>query len=155
MKKLFLAAIVAVISISSFAKVAKETSSRTVQLDAAITSLVINDGVDVVLTDATESAIIFEGEASEIEKASFGFSTGQLSISSECESESKRLVVYVPAHLLKTMEINGASKVTSQETISTPNLKVTINGACSIVVKTYGKVEVVGTDEYGFFYGKV
>lgn len=155
MKKLFLAAIVAVISISSFAKVAKETSSRSVKLDAPITSLVINDGVDVVLTDATGSDIIFEGEVSEIEKASFGFSAGQLSISSESEAESKRLVVYVPGHLLKTMEINGASKVTSQETISTPNLKVTINGACSIAMKTYGKVEVVGSEEYGFIYGKI
>jgi Putative auto-transporter adhesin, head GIN domain len=150
MKKLFLAALVAVISTSLFANVGKASTRKTAQLNTEITALVINDGVNVVLTDQAGSEIVFEGDASEIEKASFAIAGSELSIGSVDDGKDKQLVVYVPARLLKKIDINGASKVTTQQTLSTPTLKVTVNGECSFVVRTYGKIDVVSSEEYDF-----
>ncbi len=56
----------------------------------------------------------------------------------------------MPARLLKQLVINGDSKVVTEEVLDNQKLDVLVNGACQLYLRSKGKINVSGTNEFEF-----
>jgi hypothetical protein len=124
----------------------RELTSKVVAMPATFSALVIHD-VNIVLTNDQSSNIRVEGDQDAVKSISIKNMFGGLTIMGKRKFASdERVTVYVPARMLKNIQVNGLSKLTSNEPLSNKSLDVLINGACKVALKSYGELNVEGSD---------
>jgi hypothetical protein len=149
MKKLFLSVTVMVLTISLFAQNKNEGIVKKMKAKETITALAINDDVQVVLMNENGTEIFIEGQFAAVEKVALTEKDGKLTIGSTAFF-TRPVVVCVPANFVSHIEINGDSKVISYQMLPVAKLDVIINGYCNLFIKTTGKVNIVGLQDYSF-----
>jgi hypothetical protein len=149
MKKIFSAAAAMILVVGLFAQNKNESIVKKVKAGEAITSLVINDDVQVVLMDKTGTEIFIEGEPAIVEKVMLTQKNGELSIGSNAFF-TRPVVVCVPANFISRIAINGDSKMISYQLLPVSSLDVIINGYCNLFIKTTGKVNITARQDYSF-----
>ena len=154
MKQLMITLIAFVLGNTSFAQVdvEKRTDNKTITLNAPVTSIVLNDGVNLVLIDDVTNDVFIEGRAGFVQTVDVTFQNGELTISSKSESEEKPVAVFVSARFLREILVNGNSIVGSYQTLQNNGLSVIINGDCKLMIRSLGKVNVTATNDFTFTY---
>jgi Putative auto-transporter adhesin, head GIN domain len=152
MKKLLTAATALVLT---FGAAAQDSSNaaiiKKVKTESPITSLVINNGIRVVLMDDPGQEMMLEGMPASVENILISSSKGEMTISTGT-GNAKPAVVYVPASFLKKIDINGPSAVNSYQALTIARLYVTVAGECDLKIQTTGKINVTAAEDYKFVY---
>lgn len=130
----------------------RRTTIKKLYLTEPITSIIINDGVNVVLIDDVTNEVFAEGREEFTESLNFNYTNGELTISSTNKDESKPVAVFISARYLKHITINGNSIVGSYQTIQNNKLKVIINGNCKLMIRLTGTIDVSSSDEFQYSY---
>lgn len=154
MKKLIICLLAITVTLSSFSQsfTNENYGVRKINTGSAITSLVVNDKISVVLLDNASNEITIEGDKSAIELYSMELKGSDLTITNNSNEERTAAIVYVPAKLMKHISINGASAISSYETLHNKSITVLMNGVSKFWVKTFGKVTVKAADGYDYTY---
>jgi len=121
-----------------------------IKLEQHFTYLEVSDHISVVLTNETGKDISVDGDRSKFGKVKALVKKGKLSIWLQGSNMGDKLTVYVPARLLKQLVINGDSKVVTEEVLDNRKLDVVVNGACQLSLRSKGKINVTGTNEFEF-----
>lgn len=121
-----------------------------IKLEQHFTYMEVSDHISVVLTNETGKEISVEGDRSKAGKVKAAVKKGKLSIWLEGTNKGEGLTIYVPARLLKQVVINGDSKVVTREVLDNGRLDVVVNGACELLLRSKGKINVTGTNEFEF-----
>jgi nucleoside permease NupC len=152
MKKLLTAATALVLTAGAFAQQSSKAAIiKKIQTENTITSLVINDGIRVVLLDEPGKEMIIEGMPASVENVIISSSKGETIIGNG-EGSAKPAAVYIPANFLKKIIINGPSIVSSYQPISIARLDITVAGECDLKIQTTGKINVLAAEDYKFVY---
>lgn len=125
-------------------------SVMRIKLEQHFTYLEVSDHISVVLTNETGKDISVDGDRSKFGKVKALVKKGKLSIWLQGSNMGDKLTVYVPARLLKQLVINGDSKVVTEEVLDNRKLDVVVNGACQLSLRSKGKINVTGTNEFEF-----
>ncbi len=121
-----------------------------IKLAQHFTYLEVSDHISVVLTNETGMEISVDGDRSKLGKVKAFVKKGKLSIWLEGSNKGEGLTVYVPARLLRQVVINGDSKVVTEEILDNGKLDIVVNGACQLSLRSKGKINVSGTNEFEF-----
>jgi Putative auto-transporter adhesin, head GIN domain len=133
----------------------KDNSSKTATKSIiAYQSLVINDDIDVVLTEADSTNISVTGTLKDIQSVSHFTKKGVLYVHSKKGSLRGKVTVHLSVNNLKQVEINGMSSVTSNGTLNSRKLKVRVNGEAIVHLKTFGKFVVEGDERFDLHFEK-
>lgn len=133
--------ILAISLLSLSATVQAAPAKTIIPLTEKFHSIVINDDIAVVLTESNDTEITISGEDKYVSRVDYTVSNGKLTISSKKGFLKNRVVVYVPVKNLRSIEVNGESKVSNKGWLLSPELKVIVNGLAKI--ELYNKGEVV------------
>lgn len=154
MKQFIITFVALVLGCGTFAQAdaEKRTENKTIQLSAPVTSIVLNNGVNLVLIDDLTNDIFIEGRAGFVQTVDISFKDGELIISGTEEHEEKPVAVFVSARFLREILVNGNSIVGSYQTLQNKGLNVTVNGDCKLMLRTLGKVNVTATNDCTFIY---
>jgi Putative auto-transporter adhesin, head GIN domain len=150
MKKLIFALSAIVLALGSFAQdgTEKKVVIKKIQFKEATTSLVVNDGISIVLMDEPGAEIIIEGISATVESVEVTGSRGEIIVSSRLSASRKPVVVYVPANFIKKITINGASLIGSYQVLPIQDLDVIINGDCDLVIRISGKLNISSKEDF-------
>jgi hypothetical protein len=152
MKKILTAVAAILLSVGAFAQdKVKATIIKKVKIEQPVTSLVINDGIRVVLMDDLGNELMIEGLPASVKNLAISSSKGE-TIISKGAGKAKSSAVYIPANFLKKIIINGPSIVSSYQPISLAMLDITVGGECDLKIQTTGKVNITAVDDYKFIY---
>lgn len=139
---------------TSSASVQPEPVPVRITIPGAITSLVINEGITVVLTNEQSKEIIVEGGQADQNPLKLELSSGKLTISRNAAVKAGKLVVYVPAGNLRTVSINGVAELTSNAVLPLKKLDISMESECSIRIRTTGKVNIITWNDIEYRTGE-
>ena len=151
--KFFMAALLLCsLSFSAFAQKSKSADpfSKLIRFDEGYSSLIIDEGISVVLTEGNSNEIIIKGVEKSVKKVTVKVDDGRLVLTNLQPGVQSDVKVYVPASFLNKVNINGASELTSASILNNPKLRVIVAGEGRVHLRSNGKVTVEGTDEFDF-----
>ena len=154
MKQLMITFVALVLGCTTFAQAdaEKRTENKTIKVAAPVTSIILNNGVNLVLIDDITNDVFIEGRAGFVHSVDVSFKDGELSISGTEEHKEKPVAVFVSARFLKSILVNGNSIIGSYQTLQNNGLNITVNGDCKVMIRSLGKVNVTATNDYTFTY---
>jgi len=149
---LTIALMMAVVYSSFSAGLEKNPLSKTPK-EVAITSLVINADVNIVLFNDGNKPVRMVGDAVFMEQVSFK-QTGNTLVVNAIKNKNwkNKGVIYIPAGSLTSIQINNDAFVKSSGTLIIPMLDIEINGSCKVSVFTRGEVKLIQNDSYEIEY---
>jgi Putative auto-transporter adhesin, head GIN domain len=159
MKKLIIMAVsLLTLSAASFAGNGSEKKnteySVVVKTKAPFQMIVLNNGVDLVLTESSETRIEIKGEEKDVNNVAHSVKKGILYIGVKNASLKTKAVVYVSMSQLESIEVNGKSKITSNGFLKSSKLKVVVNDEAKFDLKNYGKILFEADDEIDLNFEK-
>lgn len=120
---------------------------------AAITSLVVNADVTIILLNDASRPAYMKGDAFFMEQISLHQTEGKLVIKAQKKKNFiGKGLIYVPASQLANIEVNSAAHIRTFNILPIPNLTLSINGDCKVHIATVGKIDLVGNDSYEIDY---
>jgi hypothetical protein len=128
--------------------------SKVISAKAPFHSIVVNNDIDVVLTEATDNTIEIKGEEADVKKVNHYVKKGVLYIGSKVGSLKNKAVVYVSVNDLQSIEVNGKSTVTSKGFLSSSKLKVFVNGEAKFDLKNQGQMLFESDEEIDLHFEK-
>lgn len=121
---------------------------------ATFNKIVINDGVNMVLTEDASQTISIAGKTKFTAAVKLEIKDGVLHISCSKGSASKRVLVYVPVQQLQRITVKGDSEITTFGILQSANIHVRIEGDCYVDIVTRGHITVDHDNKHGFDYIK-
>lgn len=116
---------------------------------AAITTLIVNADVIVILVDNDEMPLQATGKDYFIEQIMIERNGDTVMISSKKNRNLKEKgVVYVPAGHLNHITINSSAHVKSLTTLQIPRLDILVNGTCKFSISNIGIINLIETYMY-------
>jgi hypothetical protein len=141
MKKLLILAVsVLAFTASTFAGTYNKIISTVLVKGVVYEMIVVNNDIDVVLTESPVNEIMVTGEEESVSLVKHHVKRGVLTIGSKKGSLKGKATVYISVSGLKKLEVNGKSKVTSQGTLNSKSLKVIVNGEAKFDLKNNGSI---------------
>lgn len=130
----------------------KPTGTKTVPI-TNISKMIINTDVIVVLRNQPSDNITLEGSQDLLRQVNVEQQGETVVIGAPKKANPKnKVVVYVPAPGLRSIEINSSAKLLSHWIIDNPSLSILVNGNCHVNIKSTGFVNVVENDAYEMEY---
>ncbi len=83
-----------------------------------------------------------EGKEKDVNKIRHHVNDNELAIDARRKNYFNKLVIYLPAANLQSMQVNGDGDISSTGMIQSDELTITLNGAINVKIKTTGKVNV-------------
>jgi Putative auto-transporter adhesin, head GIN domain len=121
--------------------------------DPAITSLVVNADVNIVLFNDGDNRVRMTGDAVFMEQISCRQTGGRLVVNATKNKNWKNKgVIYIPANSLTSIQVNTDAYVKSSGALAIPKLDIEVNGSCKIAVLTWGEVNLIKNDSYDIEY---
>jgi Putative auto-transporter adhesin, head GIN domain len=128
--------------------------TKVISAKAPFYSIVVNNDIDVVLTEATDILIEIKGEEEGVKKVSHYIKKGVLYINSKQGSLKGRATVYVSVNGLQSIEVNGKSTISSKGVLNSSKLKVFVNGEARFDLKNYGQLLIEADEEIDLHFEK-
>jgi hypothetical protein len=132
--------------------VAVEKNPPVVQKEMKIEGLFQNvkifGDISMILTNEPPGIVIIEGTEKDIKKLKHSVKNNELVIDARKKNYFNKLVIYLPATTLQSMQVNGDGNISSTEMIRSNELHLTLNGAVDVKIKTTGKLRVDAPNEY-------
>jgi hypothetical protein len=155
MKKNFAVTFVLIMSVvySSFSAGLEKNPLSKRPNKVAITSLLINADVNIVLFNDGNKPVRMVGDAVFMKQVSFKQRGNSLVVNAIKNKNWKdKGVIYIPASSLTSIQINNDPMVKSSGTLIIPMLDIEINGSCKVSVFTRGEVKLTQNDSYEVEY---
>lgn len=141
MKKLFILTVSLVaLTASTFAGTDNKIISTVLAKGVVYEMIVVNNDIDVVLTESTVNEIMVTGEEESVKLVKHHVKKGILTIGSKTGSLKGKATVYISVSGLKKLEVNGKSKIISQGSLNSKCLKVIVNGEAKFDLKNNGQI---------------
>lgn len=119
----------------------------------AITSLVVNADVNIVLINEGDKPVSMIGDAVFMEQVYYKQTGGRLVVNAIKNKNWKtRGTVYIAAGSLTSIRVNNDAYVKSSGALIIPKLDIEVNGSCKIAVFTWGEVNLIKNDSYEIEY---
>lgn len=151
-KSLFISlALLATVSLTAAAQKqapAKTYTTTLVSYGTPFTKIVVNDGIELVLTENSQDKIWFDGKAKHLDKLTWEIKDGTLYLAGKNGSLKGKARVVVCVKKLRNIEVNGDSWVHSSGYLSSPLLDVLVNGEAMVDISNAGKISVNKTKDY-------
>jgi hypothetical protein len=128
--------------------------SLKITIPVPVTSLVINEGITVVLTNETSREITVEGNHAEQNPLKLELTDGKLTLTRRTTIQGEKLLVYIPATNLRSVSINGVSTLQSNVVLPLKKLNIVLAAECDIRIKTTGKVNIISWDDIEYRSGE-
>ncbi len=152
MKKLMIPLVILLtVSLTSSAQKdapSKLQASTPISYHNRFTNIVVNDGIDLVLTENTQDKIWFEGKSKHIDKLKWEIKDGTLYLASKNGSLKDRVKVNVYVQQLTNIRVNGDSWVKSSGYLTSPSLDVMINGEALVDISNVGKISIKNSRDF-------
>ena len=130
-----------------------EKPSQIDNSNTAITSIVINADVAIVLVNDTGRQVNMIGDSFFMKLVTFKQKGNSLVITAIRKRDFRsKGIIYIPAGSLEHIKINNVANIRSSDIQQSPNLKISVNGECQINILINGKVELIGNDLYDIDY---
>ena len=145
MKKLSLLLLAITIAASSFAQSStmELVTVKKIKTDEIITSLKVYNNVEVILTSDSINIIQVAGQKADVENTQVNISNGVLTIRNTSEGcGAEKVVILIPAREVNSINIHGASTVSSTGILSNEILDITINGEGKANIKSSGNIRM-------------
>lgn len=98
--------------------------------------------VSTILTNDPSGAMVMEGKEKDVNKIKYHVQDNELVIDARRKNYFNKLVIYLPAVTLQSMQVNGDGDISSTGMIQSDELHITLNGAVDVKIKTTGKVNI-------------
>jgi hypothetical protein len=152
MNKKLIIPFVLLMTVTLGASAQKEPASKIVHnspvsYHTPFTNIVVNDGIDLVITENSNDKIWFDGKAKNLEKLKWEIKDGTLYLASKNGSLKDKVKVNVYVQKLTNIEVNGDSWVKSGGYLNSPALDVYINGEALVDISNIGKISVKNSSE--------
>lgn len=134
------------LSAAGVAAPASKNYSAVITSGTVYDVIVVNNDIDVVLTESPVAEIRITGEEKDVNLVKHQVKKGMLIIGSKMGSLKGKATVYVSVSSLKKLEINGKSFVTSNGALKSSKLMVVVNGEAKFDLRNYGDI-LFETDE--------
>jgi hypothetical protein len=128
--------------------------TKVISTKSPFHSIVVNNDIDVVLTEATDNMIEIKGEEESVKKVSHFIKKGVLYINSKQGSLKGRATVYLSVNDLQSIEVNGKSTISSKGALNSSKLKVVVNGEAKFDLKNQGKMLFEADEEIDLHFEK-
>lgn len=136
---------------SSFSTDLKKSSNET--NPAAITSLIVNADVTIVLVNDNKRPVNMIGDEAFMKLVTFSQQGNKLVVTALKNRDYKsKGIIYVPAGSLETIRINSDAFVRSSDILKSPLIKIAVNGDCKVHLYTKGKVDLEENQSYEVDY---
>lgn len=153
MKRTIIAALALTLGIVSFATRKSEPLLSKEVKTTGYTDMVVSADVTIVLLNDDSKTVRMEGDETFMKAITVSQKNGRLIIRSSTQHNYKKNgVIYVPARLLRFMEINSDAFIKSLTTLSGRQMDVVVNGNCKLVIATLGHINLIGTTLYDVEY---
>ena len=141
MKKLFILAVSLIaLTANTIAGTDNKIISTVLAKGVVYEMIVVNNDIDVVLTESPVNEIMVTGEEESVSLVKHHVKRGVLTISSKMGSLKGKATVYISVSGLRKLEVNGKSKIVSQGSLNSKNLKVIVNGEAKFDLKNNGQI---------------
>lgn len=128
-------------------------SGNSKSKESAITSLVVNADVTIVLVNDKNRQVKMIGDETFMKLVSFKQYGNNLVVDASKNRDFKSNgIIYVSAASLENIRVNSAAHIRSSGILEIPDLKININGNCKVHVITTGKVSPAESYKYLFDY---
>ncbi len=114
--------------------------TKAVTLNASFNTIVVNNDIEIVLTEATGNLFEIKGEEKDINNISYYIKKGTLFIDNKHGSFKNKAVIYLSVSQLQRIEVNGNSKITSNGFLNSHKLKVIVNHEAKFDLKIQGEI---------------
>jgi hypothetical protein len=153
MKKKLIIPLALLLTISLTAAAQKEAPSKSysatlVSYQDPFTKIVVNDGIELVLTENSQDKIWFDGKAKHLDKIKWEVKNGTLYLAGKSGSLKDKVRVNVCVQQLRNIEVNGDSWVHSSGYLTSPVLDVLVNGEAMVDISNVGKISVNKTADF-------
>ncbi|HEX8314541.1 MAG TPA: DUF2807 domain-containing protein, partial [Flavisolibacter sp.] len=125
----FLCLLLSSLSFSAFAQKITQSETKVIQLKEVFTSLSIDEGIDIVLTENKAGEMLVEGNAKLLDMR---LADGHLSLAKKYTGLSSPLKVYVPANYLTKIFMNGNGMLSSSTALSNHRIKILLAGEARV-----------------------
>lgn len=115
---------------------------KKMNVDGPFQNVRIYGDVSMILTNEPSGTIVMEGKEKDVNKIRHRVNDNELVIDARRKNYFNKLVIYLPAANLQSMQINGDGDISSTGMIQSDELHITLNGAIDVKIKTTGKVNV-------------
>lgn len=133
-----------------------ETFVKTIAVENFNRLIIRSDITIMLIEDPSEDSVRIEGSKKFIEKIMIIQAGKELIVRSKSFKDLKRKgIIYIPVRSLQNMEINGAAKVTSFNTLLSPILNILVNGDCTVDIILKGKLNIRESEGYDFTYRRI
>jgi hypothetical protein len=114
---------------------------KTLNLTGNFQSIRIDGNISVMLTNDPAGTVVLEGDQKSLQRARHKLQNNVLVISSPGNIFGcTKLTIYLSAIMLKDLQLNGDSDISSSEPLHSDTLHFSLNGNIDVRVKTMGKL---------------
>ncbi len=126
----------------------KKSHSKQISYSGSFSKIVVEDDIDLVLTEATTGEISVSGRQKNTDKLDSRIENGVLYLSSKSGSLKNYVKVNVPVQDLRQVVINGNSLVKSKGNLQSTSLRIYVNGEAMVDVKNLGRLTVINSKDF-------
>lgn len=140
-----------ILSLSSFANKSTDKSPvfrKTIMLGGICQQMEIWGNIEIILSPELSDRIIVEGSAEDINTIKVNLKKGDLAVHAKWMKQIGKTKIFVPAAMLRFMQVDGNSEISSAGFLNVPRLKVVLNGETSVKIQSAGEVNVETGDGY-------
>ncbi len=146
MKKItIITALLIIAGTNAFA--AEETSvpnTSIILYHQPFTKIVVENDIDILLTEGAEKSMQFSGDETDIKKAVWEIKDGTFYLKSTGRSLKNKVVLTINVSGLNNIFIYGSSDVCSAGRLQSKRLKVYIDGDGMVNLKNTGSIKIAG-----------
>lgn len=121
---------------------------KEIKVEGLFQNVRVYGDISMILTNDPSGTITIEGKEKDIKRIRHGVKNNELFIDARRKNYFNKLIIYLPATTLQSMQINGDGDVSSTDMLQSDELHITLNGAIDVKVKTTGKLRVDAPNEY-------
>ena len=121
---------------------------KKMKVEGSFQNVRIYGDISMILTNEPSGTITIEGKEKDVNKIRHRVKDNELVIDARRKNYFNKLIIYLPAAKLQSMQINGDGNISSTGMIQSDDLHITLNGAIDVKVKTTGKLHVDAPNEY-------
>ncbi len=153
MKKKLIIPLALLLTITLSANAQKEQPTKiyvstAISHEKHFSNIVVNDGIDLVLTENSQYKIWFDGKEKNLEKVKWEVKDGTLYLASRSGSLKDKVKAYVYVQQLNHIRVNGDSWVKSSGYLTSPSLSVLVNGEALVDILNAGKISVENSRDF-------
>ncbi len=106
-------------------------------------SMQVKNDIDIRLVESTEKSIAFSGSDAAIAKVEWKIKNGVLYLAAKKGASLKgKVTITVNVNQLQSLEIMGNSEVRSEGELRSAQLKIYLDGSCSVDLRNEGKITI-------------